>query len=61
MYTCKWFKTEEEAIAYQKTHGGALYKNEKYSRTKKDHRVASIMFEFDPEIYKYCLNWIREV
>ena len=59
MYVGKWFKTKEEAIAYQKTHGGALYKNEKHSRTKEDHRIASIMFEFDPEIYKYCLNWTK--
>jgi len=61
MYVGKWFKTKDEAIAYQKTHGGALYKNEKYSRTKKDHLIAGMMFEFDPEEYKYSLHWTRRV
>lgn len=29
MYCNKFFKTEDEAKAFQKSHGGALYKNVK--------------------------------
>ena len=31
MYCNKFFKTEDEAKAFQKSHGGALYKNVKRS------------------------------
>ena len=34
MYCNKFFKTEDEAKAFQKSHGGALYKNVKRSRTR---------------------------
>ena len=35
MYCNKFFKTEDEAKAFQKSHGGALYKNVKRSRTRE--------------------------
>ena len=39
MYCNKFFKTEDEAKAFQKSHGGALYKNVKRSRTRESYRV----------------------
>ena len=35
MYCNKFFKTEDEAKAFQKSHGGALYKNVKRSHTRE--------------------------
>jgi len=57
MYFAKWFKDEEEAKAFQKAHGGALYKNVPRSRTKVDHLVTACMMGFDPEEYRYSVNW----
>lgn len=57
MYLCKWFKDKEEAKKYHKSHGGAFYRNEPYSRTKKDHLEAAAMFGFDPNEFKYSVNW----
>ena len=56
-YNGRWFKTEEEAKAFQKEHGGALYKNTPRSRTKRDHEIASMTFGFDPDEYPYSVNW----
>lgn len=56
-YMCRWFKTEEEAKVFQKKNGGVLYKNIKRSRTKQDHLIAAIMFGFDPEEFRYSVNW----
>lgn len=56
-YHAKWFKTEKAAKAFQKSHGGALYRNVKYSKTQHDHRIAAAMFGFDPEEYPYSVNW----
>ena len=39
MYCNKFFKTEDEAKAFQKSHGGALYKNVKRSHTRESYRV----------------------
>ena len=38
MYCNKFFKTEDEAKAFQKSHGGGLYKNVKRSRTRESYR-----------------------
>ena len=35
MYCNKFFKTEDEAKAFQKSHGGALYKNVKRSHRER--------------------------
>ena len=59
MYFCKWFKDKQEAIKYQKDHGGALYMNEKYSRTKTDHIIAGSMFNFDAKEFRYSVNWTK--
>ena len=39
MYCNKFFKTEDEAKAFQKSHGGALYKNVKRSHTRAAHEA----------------------
>ena len=57
MYHCKWFKIEEDAIVFQKEHGGVLYKNVKHSRTREDHRIASYLFHFNAEEFPYSVNW----
>lgn len=43
MYCNNFFKTEDEAKAFQKSHGGALYKNVKRSRTRESYRVEAAM------------------
>ena len=43
MYCNKFFKTEDEAKAFQKSHGGALYKNVKRSHTRESYRVEAAM------------------
>lgn len=43
MYCNKFFKTEEEAKAFKKSHGGALYKNIKGSHTRQAYRVEAMM------------------
>ena len=43
MYCNKFFRTEEEAKAFKKSHGGALYKNVKGSRTRQAFRVEAMM------------------
>lgn len=58
MYRAAWFRTLEEAKAYQKNeHHGALYKGTKGSVTRTDHYMAAAMFEFDPEEFPYSVNW----
>ena len=57
IYRGKAFKTEAEAKKFQKEHGGVLYKNVPRSRTKQDHILAAYMFHFDPEEYRYSVNW----
>lgn len=63
MYNNKFFKTREEAVAFQRQHGGALYSNTPKSRTKKDYR-AEMAVAFDarmelvnPNETPYCVAW----
>ena len=60
-YRAKWFKDEEEAKAFKKAHGGVLYKNVPKSRTKRDHIITSIMMGFDPNEFKYSVNWTEMI
>ena len=46
MYCNKFFRTEEEAKAFKKSHGGALYKNIKGSHTRQAYRVEAMMAVF---------------
>jgi len=39
MYHNKFFKTLEDARAFQRIHGGALYSNVPHSRTKQDYKA----------------------
>lgn len=67
MYCNKFFKTEDEAKAFQKSHGGALYKNIKRSRTRESYRVEAIMavqggwmHSTDADTHPYCVAWNGE-
>ena len=51
------FATKEEALAYQKEHGGRLCHAEKYSRTKQDYLFAVHLGGLNQEKYPYCLQW----
>ena len=62
MYCNKFFKTEDEAKAFQKSHGGALYKNVKRGRTRESYRVEAIMAvqggwmrSTDVDTHPYCV------
>lgn len=59
MYYARWFKNEEDAKKFQKEHGGVLYKNVPKSRTKRDHLDTATMMGFDPEEFRYSVNWKR--
>lgn len=61
MYMNKFFRTKEEAVSFQKEQGfGALYSNEKGSRTKGKYKVEALMMgrseEFQKE-YPFCVAW----
>ena len=43
MYCNKFFRTEEEAKAIKKSHGGALYKKIKGSHTRQAYREEAMM------------------
>lgn len=67
MYCNKFFETQEEALAFQRSHGGALYKNIKRSRTKESYRVEAMMAidggwlrSADIETHPYCVAWSGE-
>lgn len=67
MYCNKFFKTEDEAKAFQKSHGGALYKNVKRSHTRKSYRVEAAMavqggwmHGTDLDAHPYCVAWNGE-
>lgn len=48
MYMNKFFKTKDEAKAFQKEHGyGVMYSNEKGSRTKSSYRVEAAIHGLD--------------
>ena len=59
MYMNKFFRTKEEAVSFQKEQGfGALYSNEKGSRTKGNYNVAVVVVrdEFQKE-HPFCVAW----
>ena len=62
-YNNKFFKTEEEAKAFQKKHGGALYKNTWGSRTKREFSVeCAVAYDARGESINrvktpYCVAW----
>lgn len=67
MYCNKFFKTEDEAKAFQKSHGGALYKNVKRSHTRESYRVEAAMavqggwmHGTDLDAHPYCVTWNGE-
>ena len=66
-YRCQFFKTKEEAIAFQKSNGcGAIYSNEKGSRTKKSYLgELAILGRCDDEEfiaeYKYVVAWNQKI
>ena len=55
MYYGNWFKEKQDAINFQKEHGGILCKNEPRSRSKYEHYDNASMFGFDPEEFKYSV------
>ena len=64
MYCNKFFKTEEEAKAFKKSHGGALYKNIKGSHTRQAYRVEAMMAvqggwlrSTETDTYPFCVAW----
>lgn len=61
MYKNKFFKTKEEAKAFQKSNGGALYSNVKGSRTKQYYMDELLVLErFDEEFineHPYVVAW----
>lgn len=66
IYRNQFFKTKEEAKAFQKEKGfGALYSNEKGSRTKKDYKAElAILGRFDEKFiaeYPYVVAWCEIV
>lgn len=64
-YCNQFFKTKEEAKAFQKQHGyGALYSNEKGSRTKKAYatelRVRGSWNDEFINTYPFVVAWNEE-
>lgn len=53
----RWFSEESDAKKYQKEHNGNLFKSTPRSRTKKEHLNFAKQFNFDPEEYKYSVEW----
>lgn len=60
-YRNKFFKTKEEAIAFQKEHGGALYSNAKYSKTKMKYMAEALgvagLNRESINKYPFCVAW----
>ena len=63
MYNNKFFKTREEAKAFQKEHGGAIYSDTPKSKTKRSFR-AEMAVAFDarrefvnPNETPWCVAW----
>lgn len=61
MYMNRFFKTKDEAVAFQKEQGfGALYSNAKGSRTKSSYQTEALMMgksnEFQQE-HPFCVAW----
>lgn len=60
LYAHKFFKTKENAQAFQRKHGGALYSNAPGSRTKKDYLTEAVMAEMTEkqrEERPFCVAW----
>jgi O-acetyl-ADP-ribose deacetylase (regulator of RNase III) len=65
MYRNQFFKTEDEAFAFQDAHGGAVYSNAKYSHTKQSYmveakQIACLSDEFIAE-HPYCVAWNQNI
>ena len=60
LYAHKFFKTKENAKAFQRKHGGALYSNAPGSRTKRDYLTEAAMAEMTEkqrEERPFCVAW----
>lgn len=60
LYAHKFFKTKENAKAFQRKHGGALYSNAPGSRTKRDYITEAAMAgmtEKQREDRPFCVAW----
>lgn len=60
LYAHKFFKTKENAKAFQRKHGGALYSNAPGSRTKQDYLTEAAMAEMTEkqrEERPFCVAW----
>lgn len=60
LYAHKFFKTKEDAKAFQKKHGGAFYSNAPGSRTKRDYLTEAAMAEMTEkqrEERPFCVAW----
>lgn len=63
MYNNKFFKTREEAKAFQKEHGGAMYSYTPRSKTKRDFQCEmAVAFDARMEVVDinktpYCVAW----
>ena len=62
IYRNQFFKTKEEALAFNKERGGAIYSNVKGSHTKNDDQTELLILgrpgdeEFAKE-YPYVVAW----
>lgn len=61
MMNFKGFKTEDEAKAFQKKHGGlltkAFTKSGRKSSTYRDYMFAVKLGGLDEKKYPYCVQW----
>ena len=64
-YCNKFFKTEEQAKAFQKERGyGVLYKNTPHSRTKKQYETEADMMgvsQKEREKHPFVVAWNEKV
>lgn len=57
------FKTKDEAVAFQKKHGGLLCYDKRTPKTNRptgvgiDYGYAVHLGGLDPEKYPFCLQW----
>lgn len=60
LYMHKFFKTETEARAYKKSHGGAMYSGKDGSKTRQSYTVEACMEGMTEKQMKerpYCVAW----
>lgn len=60
LYAHEFFRTKEEASAFQRERGGALYSNLPGSRTRKAYAVEACMAELTEKQRKdnpFCVAW----